>query len=480
MIIKRRLIILLIMLALINTFFACKSTPSQEVVINKNDKQLKMLIETSNGNGHVRAPLKVKESFEIRDIHVNILADIYNPNVDKYPVFYAEPYKEISGELIASLTNELFKNQNIWQIVKEEDQQQTKAELDMSILRLKQQSIAFENYIKLRGYEEIRDDSIRSRYKKKINSLGEDYKTAPNYWEAEKVQFNEIFDSKFEGVSIYTLNESKEIREGELSISGFMDSSLLYFVRDFNEIYTLGPLLINQSISSSISEKEAISKADEVLLIIRNETGKDYRVTSTHIGYERPSYLNPLGYENIEEYSQCYAFSVSLFCNNIPAFYAESAFGGFEKDLYNKPWFAEKLIIFVDDKGVKQIEWRGMGRAVLTVNEDVRILSFEDILTKFKSHLELEWAYEDKNPSVLYTELKIDRITLGMARVIDRNNQGEYLMIPVWDFFGKIETTYKDGELPNHSDKITNEVTTSSVLTINAIDGSIIDRNIGY
>ena len=51
------------------------------------------------------------------------------------------------------------------------------------------------------------------------------------------------------------------------------------------------------------------------------------------------------------------------------------------------------------------------------------------------------------------------------------------LLVPVWDFFGtrKTETEY-DGE--SYSD--TTDYPTWSYLTINAVDGSIIDRSLGY
>lgn len=50
-------------------------------------------------------------------------------------------------------------------------------------------------------------------------------------------------------------------------------------------------------------------------------------------------------------------------------------------------------------------------------------------------------------------------------------------MIPVWDFFGSMtsESEY-NGETESNTSKDPNE----SFLTINAVDGSIINRNLGY
>ena len=72
----------------------------------------------------------------------------------------------------------------------------------------------------------------------------------------------------------------------------------------------------------------------------------------------------------------------------------------------------------------------------------------------------------------------IDRIVLGYARIYEPSKDAHTgLLVPVWDFFGtrKIESEY-DGD--SYSD--TTDYPTWSYLTINAVDGSIIDRSLGY
>ena len=72
----------------------------------------------------------------------------------------------------------------------------------------------------------------------------------------------------------------------------------------------------------------------------------------------------------------------------------------------------------------------------------------------------------------------IDRIVLGYARIYEPSTDAHTgIMIPVWDFFGSMtsESEY-NGETESNTSKDPNE----SFLTINAVDGSIIDRNLGY
>jgi hypothetical protein len=66
--------------------------------------------------------------------------------------------------------------------------------------------------------------------------------------------------------------------------------------------------------------------------------------------------------------------------------------------------------------------------------------------------------------------LNITKVKLGLMRVLEQNKDTG-LIIPVWDFFGSQTwegQSYKNDD-PSHS-----------FLTINAIDGSIINREAGY
>lgn len=63
--------------------------------------------------------------------------------------------------------------------------------------------------------------------------------------------------------------------------------------------------------------------------------------------------------------------------------------------------------------------------------------------------------------------IEIDRVVLGYARISEADSYDTGLLIPVWDFQGR--RTYGNG-LTDYG----------SLLTVNAIDGSVIDRSLGY
>ena len=74
--------------------------------------------------------------------------------------------------------------------------------------------------------------------------------------------------------------------------------------------------------------------------------------------------------------------------------------------------------------------------------------------------------------------LSLSHLIIGYARIYEPSTDAHTgLLVPVWDFFGtrKIESDYYGD---NYSD--TTDDPTWSYLTINAVDGSIIDRGLGY
>ena len=69
---------------------------------------------------------------------------------------------------------------------------------------------------------------------------------------------------------------------------------------------------------------------------------------------------------------------------------------------------------------------------------------------------------------------------------IKEKDKDSYLLIPVWDFFGSCTDKYPDDYEDvmqiglDDNNEITYKEFARSLLTINAIDGSVIDRGLGY
>ena len=72
--------------------------------------------------------------------------------------------------------------------------------------------------------------------------------------------------------------------------------------------------------------------------------------------------------------------------------------------------------------------------------------------------------------------VQIDRITLGYMRVYEpASDSRSGVLVPVWDFFGSRElvTNSTDAGYTYHTPG-------ESWLTVNAVDGTVINRALGY
>ena len=79
------------------------------------------------------------------------------------------------------------------------------------------------------------------------------------------------------------------------------------------------------------------------------------------------------------------------------------------------------------------------------------------------------------NPNLTGVDIDVNRIQFGLDRVTEQNKRDSGLLVPVWDFFG---TETYISKVNGQTKKQTQD--SVPILTINAIDGSIINRSLGY
>ena len=70
--------------------------------------------------------------------------------------------------------------------------------------------------------------------------------------------------------------------------------------------------------------------------------------------------------------------------------------------------------------------------------------------------------------------IAIDRVELSLQRIAEQDNFSAGLLVPVWNFYGTCSET-----AGGRHDRYTN-TNRGSFLSINAVDGSVIDLNKGY
>ena len=141
-----------------------------------------------------------------------------------------------------------------------------------------------------------------------------------------------------------------------------------------------------------------------------------------------------------------------------------------------KPWQYEKINILVNDNGVEFFQYSGPVDVLEIVMQNTQLLGFPDIQAIFEKMIVIvnNTVDSDSQESTVRLEYHISEIILGLMCVREQNCDTG-LLIPVWDFRGY---EYVSGDIEGSYLVESNGY--KSFLTINAIDGSIIDRSSGY
>lgn len=136
-----------------------------------------------------------------------------------------------------------------------------------------------------------------------------------------------------------------------------------------------------------------------------------------------------------------------------------------------RPWPYERLRMFIDDEGIFALQWDSPYTVTEIQNEGATLLPFDKIAEVFELMIVVKNEQPGNSAIAAYQQtIEIKEIRLGLMRVKEKNVRGSGVLVPVWDFFG----TQTFGNITIGQDGY------QSLLTINAVDGGIIDRELGY
>lgn len=127
----------------------------------------------------------------------------------------------------------------------------------------------------------------------------------------------------------------------------------------------------------------------------------------------------------------------------------------------------------LDDEGFIDVLWSAPLEVLNTEVEDSNLLSFSEVRAIFEKIIFI--STESNIPEGYNLVCNVTKVRLELMRVIKQNSNLEGFLIPVWNFYG-INITYdENGDPPEHT-----KYMESILLSVNAIDGSIIDGSKGY
>ena len=135
-------------------------------------------------------------------------------------------------------------------------------------------------------------------------------------------------------------------------------------------------------------------------------------------------------------------------------------------DYVKKDWPTECVEIRVNDLGIVGFDYNAPLEVTETIVDQSNMKTFDEIKAAFEKMVLITNAKSDSELDSGVT-VEIHRVVLGYARISEADSYDTGLLVPVWDIQGKVTDEYGNESV-------------GSIMTINTIDGSIIDRSLGY
>ena len=518
----------------------CQENPDKPIVQNKDlDKMIENAEDTENGVTDLTDIAENYETYqtEINDeaLNVSVKADakVMIPSVDTLSV-YRVRQKSITDELLDNICNELVGDIKLYDMGL--SNRRTKKVIEKEIADQTNYINEFEeNYSSGDFYSEDDYEVYYQELMNELDRLTEEYENAPE--EAVLVPI----DGKLHAVAelynanpqneyyewMYSLNKDGEVYE---ALSDGKDGNYISIYAqnnpnygncikfrkskyDYVDVYTVLPggtslgvwpadkgipsensiireensyLMIDSSVvkgnileneNATISEEEAQGIADKFLADIGLDS---YSLADGGFYSEIPKMSDEAywGYHNVYIFNYIRAMD-GVEVENKVSKHTE----GWSGDSYVKlDWPGEEVRIIVNDDGIIGFELSAPLSIDETVVDKSSLKSFDEIKDTFEEMVVISNAVEDMEG--VKREIDIKSVTLNYTRISEPDSFDTGLLVPVWNFIGDINDvstyTYDDGT-DSRTEAYTNTYMSDGiVLQINAIDGTVIDPEVGY
>ncbi len=142
------------------------------------------------------------------------------------------------------------------------------------------------------------------------------------------------------------------------------------------------------------------------------------------------------------------------------------------EDFWTPRWSKEYCEVMYNDDGIMDFHWNAPVTVSETVVENSKLLPFAAVMDVFEKMVPVvndEWLHRETLERIL---ISVDRIELCLERIDENEGIESGLLVPVWKFYGLCWIDFTDGGAYNGGGQ-----SPVSVLTINAVDGSVITGN---
>ena len=474
---------LALLLALALAFIAgCQATPEDPIVTGKSSDALIEKAQGDAGEGALAeklgAPARYTGSAASADgkLTVTIDAAVTVPEAEKIPIWRVKD-GSITQEQADALIRGLVRT-----TLYDPDQPMTKDEVMEKLLEAKQQlaegpSEQEAGAIYMTVGDEAGENGTMTweeHMQDTIDRLTEQYESAPETVQPKPIsgQF-EPLDENAE--SILGKGYEEDVGYESLSVSNNhwqTGMSTAHYYRGDSGTYVSGTLLSREEIAQrypdfdlstlpelSITERAAAELGDALVdtLDIPGMSLYSARKLYDTAALAFPDQDLPVRCRWVLRYTRV--------VDGVPITYAGNLMTVALTDdgVFRMPWGYETLCLYVGDDGIDELRWEAPYALTETVTGDSALLPFGDIMDIF------EKMYVVQNDGRAM-DVAVSDIRLGYTRVLKQDEDGVGLLVPAWDFFGTV----------SYENKLAYAQPDDSLFTINAIDGTVIDRSLGY
>lgn len=485
----KRILTLCLVVAIILVASGCQRTPERSAVTSKNDGSFEEAVSATMPPVLVEdefpeEPKMISDSYSSTDGSIQYTVELERPIFDDpMPLVQVTPHSFTSEE-VKSIARALFGDSEIY----EYSEEMSKTELEEIILDIKARISDWDGLVEYYG-DEASAQAMLERYEEQIEAYSEMYEDAPDNVEPKLCDWEFRPISYYEDVTMLQSNADFESYNKSLYVKGttvvngmpYMISACNRDEDDYRIHNVFAYLDLPGSTGSHYSPKEATEEDRQEIIqkveTILSDIGiGDWSIYSCEIGKAQTwdeeynvDFLYHIYVKAAREYSGL-AVTPQKQLMNLKS-----------DDAYASNYYYESITFDFSDGELIAFEYQAPLDVVSIINEDVDVLSLDEVMEKLKSHLELSTIY-NPDPLSLYNlassaEFMIERVELGAVRTRIKNNETDFYMVPAYTFYGNYNVYDSSGGIIDSSMDFGTETV---IAVVNAVDGSIINTQLGY
>ena len=459
----KKIVCLFLALSMAFCLAACQSTPEKAAVAGKTGELQKMILEPAvPDNPMLEAlPDAWKEETEFKSgVSLSIDAKVEIPDAKTYPVIEVSPHTTTLDEAKAYV-DILMQGQPVYEI----SPVRIKSDWEPEIVQVKAEIERTKNDNSLT--EDMREQFLDG-LNQELEFLEEQYNNAPEK-KPERIPASMTFQRETDTLQVLGVEaDLGQPSSAILTVNVYDDnlSNTVMFYNGGKERYFMD-IYADEYAGMALTKQEAQTKAEDFL---KNLGVTDMQLAYTEVWADADNNLDedPSVLAQDPEIKKCYVFYYCPVVSGIPVTANRYYYGlSNNSEDYDMTWKAQTIMLYVNDSDIYRMDWYSPEDLGQVLNENIALMDFEEVKDRFANQMfyQRSWVM----PGTEDTAITIEKVKLGMMRV--RLQENEYVYLPVWDFIG--DWTYV-------SDGVECGMYDVSFVTINAVDGSVKNRELGY